>query len=167
MLLVVHRLGAELDARGVVGHVAVLRRRDEQHMPKVAQRVRLGERVQVGRVGGARVLERQLGEAARVAPLSKAPDAELDQRVGKVEHAEVRPREGEVGMHAREQAPQQLGAQRGARNDRAERVAEERDALRALKQALLRHKRDDLAREILPQLRERGRAGVLFVAGGE
>ena len=43
MLVVVHRLGAQLDARGVVGHVAVLRRRDEQHVPKMAQRVRLGD----------------------------------------------------------------------------------------------------------------------------
>ena len=43
----------------------------------------------------------------------------------------------------------------------------ERDAPRALQEPLLRHERDDLAREILAELREGGGARVLLVARGE
>ena len=63
---VVDRLGAELHPRAVVGDVAVLGRRDEEHVRKVAERFALREAVEEGGGGQPLVLQRELGEAARL-----------------------------------------------------------------------------------------------------
>ena len=63
---VVDRLGAELHPRGVVGDVAVLGRRDEEDVGEVAERLALREAVEEGGGGQPLVLQRELGEAARL-----------------------------------------------------------------------------------------------------
>ena len=63
---VVDRLGAELHPRAVVGDVAVLGRRDEEDVGEVAERLALREAVEEGGGGQPLVLQRELGEAARL-----------------------------------------------------------------------------------------------------
>ena len=63
---VVDRLGAELHPRAVVGDVAVLSARDEEDVGEVAERLALREAVEEGGGGQPLVLQRELGEAARL-----------------------------------------------------------------------------------------------------
>ena len=63
---VVDRLGAELHPRRVVGDVAVLGARDEEDVGEVAERLALREAVEEGGGGQPLVLQRELGEAARL-----------------------------------------------------------------------------------------------------
>eukprot|EP00962_Isochrysis_galbana_P001136 scaffold288_cov108-Isochrysis_galbana.AAC.10 len=112
------------------------------------------------------VFERQLGQALRVIPLAQPPHAELDQQVGRVQHAQVGPRQRDVGVQQGQQVRQLGPAQRRAGDDRPKGVAHERDSPQRLADGLGTDEPRDLAREVLAQPLKRASGGELLVGGG-
>ena len=182
--------GRAAPARSGGGRSGPRRARDEEDVREVAERLALREAVEEGGGGQPLVLQRELGEAARLEGKGWQRERRCRARREGGDGARRAPscstcgcprsrsrracssRGACRGAAAREIARVQLGPQRlqqlvrerGAADHRAEGVPDERQPRQRGGDPLLVDEREDLAREIRTERLEGGRGGVVLVA---
>mmetsp|Transcript_54629 Transcript_54629/g.122240 ORF Transcript_54629/g.122240 Transcript_54629/m.122240 type:complete len:200 (-) Transcript_54629:615-1214(-) len=158
------RLAAELDASGMVRDIAILDRRDEEYVCKVAEHVLLRQLIDETIDRALAVLERELSQTRRLLELAQPPDPKLHQTVGAVQHAKVRPGEGDERVELWEQVLEVVMCESRPADDPAEGVADERELAQARGQVIGAQVREYLLDQVAAKGFEGASRGVLLVS---